>query len=309
MVMKLELKLPGTDVGMRIAFGHLDENSTGSRTKASSSSSSSTSSPTLPSKQNSGAKIKVIKNDLEESECECDDCSGKAKTKEKAISHKDDDQYSVDMVTKVFASLMQCTASNINNSQFNQNNKLNQKSKGLKQVNSSKSNNKYASDSEDDPLARGILGRGCSSDFSVSQSLYPDDILVSYEPRRKKSPKSNKSPAKTKSAPLSSQVQQNTKDLKDVRIIPINKSTNAKILPNRKFKESKYDISCISVPTFCNKAKLISCCNARLIPQIPRCDLTRHEDENLMISVPSAIYPDNIILTLKNPKPKKNKKK
>ncbi|KAH8584911.1 uncharacterized protein ELE39_000862 [Cryptosporidium sp. chipmunk genotype I] len=303
MVMKLELKLPGTDVGMSIAFGHLNENLNGSKKEVS----YSTSSPSLPSKQSSGAKVKVIKNDLEESECECEDCSGSSKAKEKGIAHNDD-QNSVDMVTKIFTSLMQCTASNINGNQFNQNMKPNQKVKGLKQTNASKTY-RYVSDSEDEPLARGILGKGCSSDFSVSQSLYPDDILVSYEPKRKKSPKSGKIPTKTKSSPLSNQIQQNAKDLKDVKIIPINKSTNAKILPNRKFKESKYDISCISVPTFCNKAKLISCCNTRLVPQVPRCDLSRPEDENLMISVPSAIYPDNIILTLKNPKPKKNKKK
>lgn len=300
MVVKLELKLPGTDMGMRIALGHLEEGLIDSKETA--------------SEPNSGAKVKVIKNDLEESECECEDCSRGSKLKEKEktkeTAPKQEDQHSVDVVTKIFTSLMQCTASNINGGQLENYARPSRKNRGLRQVNTSKVNN-YASDSEEDPLARGILGKGCSSDFSVSQSLYPDDILVSYEPKKKKAPKSSKTPPKTKPTPLSTNHQPEVGSLKDVRIIPINKSTNAKILPNRKFKESKYDISCISVPTFCNKAKLISCCATRLVPprvQIPRCDLSRPEDENLMISVPSAIYPDNIILTLKNPKPKKNKK-
>ncbi|KAJ1611061.1 hypothetical protein OJ252_1682 [Cryptosporidium canis] len=291
--MKLELKLPGTDVGMRIALGHLDEKASDSKET-----------PPAVSKQSSKANVRVIKNDLEESECECEDCSGGTKLREKPAAQTQDDAQSVDMVTKIFTSLMQCTASNINGNQIS---KANRKSRGLKQVDASRPSND-SSDSEDDPLARGILGKGCSSDFSVSQSLYPDDILVSYEPKKKKAPKSGKASKKTKPAPLSASSQPEAGNLQDVRIIPINKSTNAKILPNRKFKESKYDISCISVPTFCNKAKLISCCSTRLVPQVPKCNLSRPEDENLMISVPSAIYPDNIILTLKNPKPKKNRK-
>ncbi|OII74506.1 uncharacterized protein cubi_00059 [Cryptosporidium ubiquitum] len=298
MVVKLELKLPGTDVGMSIAFGHLDENSNGPSREV----------PSSPPKPSSGAKVKIVKNDLEESECECEDCSGSSKVKEKVVIQNEDAQQSVDMVTKIFSSLMQCTASNINGNQFNQNTKPNKKTKGLKQINAS-GTERYNYESEDDSLAKGILGKGCTSDFSVSQSLYPDDILVSYEPKKKKPSKSKKAPAETKSPPLSDNTHPVTRDLKDVRIIPINKSTNAKILPNRKFKESKYDVSCISVPTLCNKARLISCCNTRLVPQVHRCNLSRPEDENLMISVPSAIYPDNIILTLKNPKPKKNKKK
>lgn len=296
--MKLELKLPGTDVGMRIAFGHLDENQNKSTKKI----------PSSLSKPNPETKAKIVENDLEESECECEDCSGNSKIRKKTIIQNEDDQHSVDMVTKIFTSLMQCTASNVNGNHFKQIAKPNRKTKGLKQIDASKADG-YNYESEDDSLARGILRKGCTSDFSVSQSLYPDDILVSYEPKKKKPLKPRKKTAETKSPPLSSNIQTVTRDLKDVRIIPINKSTNAKILPNRKFKESKYDVSCISVPTLCNKAKLISCCTTRLVPQIPKCNLSRAKDENLMISVPSAIYPDNIILTLKNPKPKKNKKK
>lgn len=282
---------------MRIALGHLEQGLRDSKETV--------------SNPNSGAKIKVIKNDLEESECECDDCSRNSKQNKKVAAAQEDDQHSVDMMTKIFTSLMQCTASNVSGNQLNKEINPSMKGKGLKQVSTSKAND-YGSDREDDPLARGILGKGCSSDFSVSQSLYPDDILVSYEPKKKKAPKPSKAPTQsTKSTPLSASHQPKVGNLKDVRIIPINKTTNAKILPNRKFKESKYDVSCISVPTFCNKAKLISCCSSRLAPprvQIPRCDLSQPDDENLMISVPSAIYPDNIILTLKNPKRKKNKK-
>ncbi|KAF7457471.1 hypothetical protein HWI79_2032 [Cryptosporidium felis] len=309
MVVKLELKIPGTDVGMSIAVGHLEEGKE------------------APGKQKSlkqtksGTNIKVIKNELVESECECDDCLSKPKpdnTKApagngNARNGSQDDQSSADMVTKMFTSLMQCTASNINSSQYARGAKPSQKNKGQKFKKSS-SEFDY-SDSDEDPLARGVLSKGCSSDFSVSQSLYPDDILVSYEPRKKKSSKpKNKSKAKTSLSDDLNSGGSPIHDPKDVRIIPINKSTNAKILPNRKFKEAnKYDISCFSVPTFCNKAKLVNCCSARLIPQVPKPCLTKprsqNKDEDLMISVPSAIYPDNILLTLKTHKHKGQKKK
>ncbi|KAH7647615.1 hypothetical protein FG379_001872 [Cryptosporidium bovis] len=338
MAIKIELKFPGTDVGMSLELGHLNTN-----------------------------------EPLEDAELDgsgCDGCKSESMAKEmERINNKSEnvaidsqvnkkEENEADIVTKMFTSFMKCTASNVNLNQNFKNKKISEL-KQRKKLNNSEYYEDY--DEDEDPLARGILGKGCSSDFSVSQSLYPDDILVSYEPRRRKrqtnrmnnndhSFKQNTNEAT--SPPHNPDMLTNNgairaKDMKEVKIIPINKTTDAKILPNRKFKENekgKYDISCISVPLFCDSNRYIgsfsnlkrhgisdSCnlnqgrktvepCKAvensytRLVSKKNslRCGpVYSGEDENTLISVPSSIYPDNILLTIRNHKSrqKKNKKR
>ncbi|KAH8741929.1 hypothetical protein FG386_003124 [Cryptosporidium ryanae] len=345
MAIKIELKLPGTDLGMSLAVGHLE------------------------------IKAPLEKTKLAESECECEDCKSQLEANEKVNradkknskqenSAKDSkvnkkDKSETDIVTKMFTSFMQCTASNVNlnpNLRTKKTGELNKRKK-LRNV---KYEQKYDEDEdeEEDPLARGILSKGCSSDFSVSQSLYPDDILVSYEPRRRQinktnnrdySSKQNKDERISPSHGLGSVEDNDTtsaKNLKEVRIIPINKSTDAKVLPNRKFQgseKSKYDISCISVPLFCSSDRYIGSCSnikrhgiadscnlnqgRRVINQSekdPNGSYTRlvskrnplrcgpvysEEEEGTLISVPSSIYPDNILLTIRSHKSRQKKNK
>ncbi|KAL7067903.1 hypothetical protein ACR3K2_18120 [Cryptosporidium serpentis] len=269
MVLKAVFKIPGTGgIGLSISLGMIDEITN----------KISTPDTKIQTKYLDNTKfLEVINNNknMDESEnenksgiesgseCDCDECkstetykntknnvtdtnSNNKKVSEKVATHENECE-SMGIVTKMLTSFMTCTASEISKTRYIAK-RIEKKGANIKSIENSKCS--LIKDNEHSP------------NITVSQSLYPDDILVTYNTSVTRLDK-----------------KENSKSMK---------YTNRNSPPENAPKIDSKSNKCIFRNCYYKSENIL-----------------RKYDE--IISVPSAIYPDNILVMVRKSKNKGNR--
>ncbi|OII71948.1 hypothetical protein cand_031270 [Cryptosporidium andersoni] len=270
MVLRAVFKIPGTGgIGLSISLGMIDEitNKT------------STPNPEIQTKYLDNTKfLGVINNnkDMSESEnenkssiesegeCNCNKCkstktyrntknsiidTNSNKKISKRISIHENECESMGIITKMLTSFMTCTASEISKTRYTAK-KMEKKGTDI----GSTENLKYSPNKYDE----------YSSNITVSQSLYPDDILVTY----------------------------------NTSVLRLDKKENSKSMKYTNRSRPPGNVS--KIDSRSNKCIFRNC-------YYKSENISRKYDE--IISVPSAVYPDNILLMIQKSRNKGNKDK
>ncbi|EEA07361.1 uncharacterized protein CMU_035320 [Cryptosporidium muris RN66] len=270
MVLRAVFKIPGTGgIGLSISLGMMDEitNKT------------STPNPEIQTKYLDNTKFLGITNNNKDvgqsknenktniesgSECNCSECkstktyrntknniidANSNKEINKRISIHENECESMGIITKMLTSFMTCTASEISKTKYITK-KVEKKGTDIESTENLKcSLNKYNEN---------------SSNITVSQSLYPDDILVTY----------------------------------NTSVLQLDKKENSKSMKHT--NRSRPPGNAPKIDSKSNKCIFRNC-------YYKSENISRKNDE--IISVPSAVYPDNILLMIKKSKNKRNKDK